>query len=318
LVSEFWSKKLELLFEQLPPISLVNLEVRLSAENSRVDGNILLKPFESNTLRSWIIENEISDLKFLLKALEDWSDPKTLFHSIVGNMWLMYDLHENKNEVPIPWIIFSIPNLNIGTEAFLAVIKKISNYFPNTLSNKHWTIFNNALLNMPQEAYVPAIGIQNRGANSLRFGVKNFRDIKTIQTYLAAIEWPGDFNFIEKNYSEMIQLAEYCDVSLTIGDHLLPDLGIECYFRSEDSEEHNKQMLEYLTSIGLCSDMKCQAILDWYGRNDEFPDIWSDSLPALEHSDKQYINRLNGTLKAVYTPDAPPSAKAYLYFARTC
>lgn len=308
--------RLNSFFKYLPPFNLVNLEVRLNDENYQVDPNILIHQYECKVLKKWIDDHQDPKYEVLSKWCEAWTNPNLLFSAIVPNIWLMYDFLPDQIEIPEPWIIVAVHELNLDVEAILNIYKNIASYFPNEYNDNHWQLFEKALELLPEGTYIPAIGIQNRNLNSLRFGIKSFNSMGDIENYLLALGWPGDLNFIKRHYTKVVELSEYCDLSLTFGEKIFPEIGLECYLSTVKNEENGKEIISYLYNKNLCSEDKKNALFDWFGKSRDFEEVWDVYPPIYNKTKRGYIHKWISEIKMVYNPGHKPTSKAYLIFDR--
>lgn len=319
LVDQSSKSILSKLHASLPLLNMVNIELRLNDFDQRVDANFLVWKYEAETLYQWLEEKEGAFYVSLRKWVKDWMDPSKAYYQLIQNIWIMYDLDSNKDEIPEPWIIFSFSKIQVDPRSYQFIIRKIADYFDNKFNDKHWNVLERIYNKLPTGAKIPAIGFQNRNINSLRLGVKEFHSVEQMQSYLEDIEWPGNFDFIKQHYSEYIPMADHCMLSITFNEELITDLGVECYLNEENNLEHSHTFLTKLHNQGLCSRTKKEALLNWIGSDHSNNDFWTLNPRYFNFEDDDvFLQRWIIDIKMVYKEDNPPAAKAYLLFHQNC
>ncbi len=315
LLNEKYAHKVEKLHAFLPQLNMVNYELRLTNDNSRVDANIMVWKYEAPILLEWLSDKQESFYQELHKWVNDWIDPNKSFHTLIQNIWIMFDLESDDANIPEPWIVFSFSEFKLGKEIYLRLIKDLASYFENDFNSDHWSILESIYSNLNPEQTVPAIGFQNRNINSIRLGVKAFHNLDEIISYLQKISWEGDFNFIQDKYAQIISKASYSMLSMTFNNQLLPELGIECYLDEKNNLEHSNILLNDLVNFQLCAKKKSLALSKWIGN--EYSEQSFATVQTKIENEKLFIKRWLLEIKLLVNPDKVPSAKAYLLINQT-
>lgn len=315
LLDTAYSKRIESLHAFLPQLNMVNYEFRLDEENARVDANIMVWKYEAPTLLSWLADKKENFYQALYRWVKDWLDPNHTFHSLIQNIWIMYDLEEGSDEIPEPWIVFSFTEFHLGGDTYISLIKRIATYFKNGFSDDHWKVLDKIYSELKEGQSVPAVGFQNRSLNSIRLGVKSFFDFRQMESYLKRIGWYGDFDFIQKHYGHFISEASYTMVSMTFNEALMPVVGIECYMNESNNLIHSTEFLNKLVEKKLCTEKKCVGLMKWIGDDHEQADFRTLANPS--SIEDAYIRRWLLEVKLVVDSDKIAKAKAYVLINQT-
>lgn len=299
----------------LPMLNVVNIEVRLNNDDLWVDANFLVWLYEASVLYEWLENKKEPFYVALRKWVKDWMDPSKVYNQLIQNIWIMFDVDSDSDEIPDPWIIFTFSKVKVDPQSYQFIIKKIAGYFDNNYNSKHWNILQRIYSKLPTGSNVPAFGFQNRNINSLRTGVKEFHNLEQMESYLEDINWPGNMEFIREHYSDYISRADYCMLSITFNEEVIDYLGIECYLNEENNLEHSQAFLTKLQEQGLCSTAKQKALLDWIGNDHSKSDFWTLNPKYFNPEDEDiFMQRWLVEIKLVYKTNEPPSAKAYLLY----
>jgi hypothetical protein len=167
---------------------------------------------------------------------------------------------------------------------------------------------------LPRHAAVPYVGIMHpRGERSVRLCVSPLAGAALLD-FLGAIGWPGEIGELERLLRSIpcgsgrtaLDAARLLQFDILNG--VQPRIGLEIPLRQHPQMIDGlaeRDFLDALCDLGLCSPAKRDALLRWPGHSvEKFPhQIWpSLALRRISH------------VKLVFEPGAPPEAKTYLSF----
>jgi hypothetical protein len=304
------------IMKELPPVQLVSLEARLENEDPQLDLNVCVWEFENEALKPFIKNRDGKMWDQVKKWSSVWSDVNKPYKALIPNIWLLYDVIPGSPGLLDPWIYIGFRNLKVGWEANLALTQRAIEEFPNNFSNAHWDNLQRIYTHLPPTSYMPAFGIlEKRGFNAIRVGVRSFYDYDTMVTFLQEIGWGGDYDLIERSFREVIENAKYFDLSITVGESIFEDLGIECYLDLSDNAGHADKLLDIMERKGLCTAPKKRAIQRWIGNQAIEEPIWNHFHNKNDPNNPEaIIRRWILEFKMVYKPGHAPGAKAYIMF----
>ena len=129
--------------------------------------------------------------------------------------------------------------------------------------------------------------------------------------YLAAVGWPGPRGDVERHIAALAPHADFVALHLDVGEAVYPGLGLEPGFtagpwaRQPHLEPRWAGQLAQLVALGLCTDARRAALLDWVG----YRPCDGAALAG------QVLLRGLSHLKIALRPDRPAVAKAYFGMA---
>jgi hypothetical protein len=129
--------------------------------------------------------------------------------------------------------------------------------------------------------------------------------------YLDAIGWPGPREGVQRYVDALAPHADFVGLHLDVGEAMFPTIGVEPGFtagpwaRQPHHEPRWHRQLEQLVELGLCTEQKRAALLEWVGYSKcDDPELAGQVLlRGLSH------------LKIAMRPDRPAVAKAYFGLA---
>ena len=282
-----------------------------------IDLNVCVWNYEKELLSDWINSYPLVHLQEWAEVrnwCNAWCDPKLPFNQLIPNIWLLYDIYDGINAMFAPWVYIGFRNLNVDIETNFSLFEKALAYFPGNFSADCWKSLRLLYSKIPPGCYMPAFGVlHKRGMKGIRVGVRSFHHLSAILDFLQEIKWPGDLKFVQQYYGEIIGMASHCDLSLTVGDSIYPQLGLECYLSITENRKHATSLLDALMDLGICDSHKAKALINWIGTDDQIPNIWYTNP---NQSSKFQVRRWLLEFKLIYEPGQPPAAKAYLMYDR--
>ena len=313
LVNEKANALLAGVFNHFPMVRTTMLEVRLHT-NWQTDLNICVRHSECHQLAKFARSKNHPRWKLIYHWCRKWMDPNGPLGSIVPNIWLIFDLPQNGKSEVAPWMVFGFAKLPLGEGLDYIMAQQVFAAINFNISTEQDRLLKSMLASMDADNTVPGIGVlesqnllnraysQVDGAG-IRIGIGNFRSFSQIERYLDKIKWPGDINFIKEHYQEAVELCTFCDLSIIIGAHIFPELGIECYFDLPQQYPEVNSFLHHLVAKGVCTESKYKALLNWMGEEDIL----------MDHS-SFLLSRKIIEVKLMYMLGEGPAAKAYIVF----
>jgi hypothetical protein len=132
-----------------------------------------------------------------------------------------------------------------------------------------------------------------------------------VSAYLHAVGWPGPRDQVQRIVDVLAPHADFVALHLDVGETMFPSIGVEPGFtagpwaRQPHLEPRWNRQLDQLVQLGLCTEEKRAALLEWVGyRKCEDP----------EHAGQVLLRGLSH-VKIAMRPDRPPAAKAYFGLA---
>jgi hypothetical protein len=129
--------------------------------------------------------------------------------------------------------------------------------------------------------------------------------------YLATVGWPGPVDEVRRYLAALAPHADFVALHFDVGEAVFPSIGLEPGFtagpwaRQPHLEPRWYDQLDQLVALGLCTDGKRAALLDWVGHR-----TCDDAALA-----GQVLLRGLSHLKIAMRPDRPVVAKAYFGMA---
>lgn len=291
---------------QLPAIPFGCFETWLSAEEPRVDFNVLVrgKTNEYSRLMDKVKTSEQpSGLAIHDKTVElsqRWSNPSFPLRSLINGFWLIYDIHDPKSDSPWLWHYPELAKTNLDSDPGLKVEipMQILNSGGWELNDEIVSQTERFIQDLPKSIRVHCIGANFRNSEPcVRFSL-TVPSLAELKTFFTQHEWPGDFSEFESLIEPIAKHIEYYGLGIDISEGLLPTVGIKVYVGNSHERDRIERIAEYLTEIGLCSESKKRALINWPGET-------KPSSPQMES-----IKRM-AYLKFVLKPGQDCFVKAY-------
>jgi hypothetical protein len=222
-----------------------------------------------------------------------WSDPSSVLYRGVERVWLELDLHPwcdmlAPGELPVPGVFVEFSRevyAQHRREDRLGVaMAALSLSAPDWLSpavsrnlRRCWDL-------LPSGATIPYVGLfPARGSQAVRVSVAGLSDAD-LPAFLRALRWPGSLKDLTHAISAFLPFARaprprMAIVNLDVGAEMASGVGIE-YLLSHASQLRGsileRELLDHLVRIGLCSAAKRDALHAWPGTSlQEMPhELW--------------------------------------------
>ncbi|MGK7905341.1 MAG: hypothetical protein AB4352_28840, partial [Hormoscilla sp.] len=320
---------LKALANNLAPILRGGFECRLSANSPQVDLQqcIVREKRELELLRELIAATDggVSahpGWSQLQDFLAEWSDPLSLLHNSIPEIWLEFDINNSDVKLPLPAIFFGLPQDVSPAVDRYAIATKSLNLLLGSEGWREWqSNLDRCFGACPDGVFVSHIGVMlSRKAPALRVNVKRLQPEKLIP-YLQEIGWPGETQELQALMKQLFSLVDRITVCLDVGKRIYPQIGLECILLNRPQQESRLAiLLDHLVEQGLCAPSKGEALLKWPGQttpvNAKAP--WPDrSIAAslLQPRERFTIfDRQLSHIKIVYGREGQLEAKAYLWF----
>jgi hypothetical protein len=233
-----------------------------------------------------------------------WADPSALLHYHIADMWLEFDLESDQvSDLPVPGVLFrpeqSHPGLSPSYDWIWeqALPLLLNTALPDAVQAK----LIECLTRLPAKTGVFQVGVMlSRSVQAVRLCLVG--SPSQLIPYLATLGWQGDVAELEAISHALTPYVDGIILSLDMGEHLYPRIGIEGIYLSRYLPCVNGQwhsLLNHLVQQGLCEAQTRDALLQYSGY----------SVGKAIHQ-RIYVRGLNH-LKLLYQPGVPLAAKIY-------
>lgn len=243
------------------------------------------------------------------KFCADWSDPSSLLHYFIADLWLEFDLkldsNANTTDIPVPGLFFRLtsPPANLGIPFDYSWIWKqalpllLGTALRSTLEEK----LIDCIKQLPPQTSIFQIGLMfSRTVEAIRLCLVGSPN--ELLPYLTQIGWTEPLEEVEKLVSSLAPYVDGIILDIDIGEQIYPRIGIEGIYLTRYQACVNGQwqsLLDYLTSQGSCATETRDALLKYSGY----------TLVKPLHQ-RIYVRGLNH-IKLVYQSGQPLAAKIY-------
>lgn len=307
-------------------VTRLGFECRLDPKNDRVDffQAIFQKEGEDRIFSEHLsrasgpaFDNEA--WQRLKSYCVDWTDPGSLIHGHIDELWLEYDLDDTSDSA-IPSLFIGINPSSFSTEKSPAIIETIVRRLQGEpLSEDAFKNLKSCFRSLPNGARLLHVGIMlSRTVDALRVNIQRIH-ADNILPFLERIEWTGNSD----ECAELISVGKICcddiRIDLDVGPMIYPQIGLEFFIGDGPNvRDRWKRLLQRLTELGHCDEKKGQMLLDWPGHIGP-PNVkkkWPSAL-LLESLTKKWnqfgvFARTLNHVKVNLSQDHRPEAKAYL------
>ncbi len=253
-------------------------------------------------------------------GLRDLSfEPANTIHEV----WLEHDSEGPQGAHHLPSVFVGLnPAITEAGSVYNATIEFIQSLRGGVLDDKVARNIRICAENAEDlEARISHIGIMlSRAVEAVRL---NFRGISPgiFNELLGRIGWPGQSAAWDPILSRLATCCDEIRLCVDVGRDINPSLGFECFlYDSPETDPRWEMLLADLAELGLCSEEKAAAILDWPGYINP-PDAsapWPPSLifAAITQPDNRFgvLARTLNHIKVSFPSRMQPEAKAYLGF----
>ena len=309
----------------LAPVLQVGLECPLAEGASRVDVQqaFVASDGAHYTLADYVARlvesrGEILDPAWhrMHALLQHWLGGA--YEGVLTELWLEYDVTQTLTPDSVPSVFIQVPGRGHAARELTQEVTVLMWGRPivPALERKLVTCFEGA----PGEAWVSHVGMMvSRPVDALRVNLKGLR-AEDVDGLLARLGWRGEEYEVGARMEWLLQYADDVTVCLDLGERVFPRIGLEAFFHDPPSVEPEwRALLDALVREGACTEAKRDALLEWEGISGppQAAAPWPGELiaQALEEPERfSVIARRLNHIKAIYQPDRPLEAKAYLGF----
>ncbi len=309
---------LKALASNLPPILRGGFECRLTANTSQVDLQQCIVQDDIELLREHIITSANRVHPGWLQLSDFLNEWRTSLKSI-PEIWLEFDI--NSSSVPIPAIFVGLPQkISPAYETYEIAVHSLNLLLPSAWSEWQDNLYR-CFAACPNGIFVSHIGVMlSRNTPALRVNIKRLQ-ANSLVPYLQQLGWQQQSNEVETLMRQLCALCERITVCLDVGQHIYPQIGLECIFLQQLPHESRWAVfLDYLIECGLCEPQKREALLNWPGQSNPLNSLapWPEHLISaslLEPKEHFTVfERRLSHIKVVWQPQRQLEAKAYLWF----
>jgi hypothetical protein len=246
----------------------------------------------------------------------------------VASIGLKFNIDEEQPEIPLPDVFLSLQ------EEHLQILGQDTNALNHWLSEKvikpllghpiplklQQNLFT-CLEALPVGAQVLYMGIMlTRQLNTIRINVSGIPTVH-LSEYLVQIGWSGQVAELEVIALRLHSLVDRIVLNFDIGVTVPVKIGLECFLdRRLAGSSQWQPLLNYLVKSKLCTQKKCNALLDWPGFCDEksCPVPWPRNLTTVSNflgtrASSVVVRDLNH-IELTLQPGNSLEAKGYLWF----
>jgi hypothetical protein len=311
---EAWSR-LQALGDFLPPFSKTILECRLDARNAQVDLSVnlprFMPPFDDRLTAEPLWQH--------VEALgRTWAEAATTVCAFVREMWLEFDVDLGSSVLPPPNVFFALerlPGVRERLEGLVGALtgREVCAATSRTLAR--------VLQTCPTSARVAHVGAMlARGSSLVRLVVADV-PADQFSPWLERAGWRDTAGGLSAMMGALSPLGDEFYLDIDVGETVCPRVAVECFIKEQPPRGRRWQALvDDLTSRGLCSSSKGNALLAWPGwiRESQCPGLWPENLQRADrvvgHTAASVFRREISHVKIVYEPGRVVEAKAYLRF----
>jgi hypothetical protein len=257
-----------------------------------------------------------------------WSNPESPLFDNINNVWLEFDVENDKPTSAIPEPSFFFGPKGLSADFPASSYQWVTKVALKSLLGSHLTpqVERNLLKCfslLPAGGKVFQIGVmlsRQEESSMVRLCVRDIPP-NQILDYLIDIGWNGCVARLKETISMLSNFTDHIRLNFAVGDTVFPKIGFECYFERKPIKDPKlEEFLGYLVNHNLCTATKSDAIIAWSGLSHEKSDrqLWPQDLlktsRLMNMSKLSMFARAVHHIKIVYEPDHPLKAKAYLSF----
>lgn len=243
------------------------------------------------------------------KFCAEWSDPSSLLHYFIADLWLEFDLkldlHASTTDIPVPGLFFGLtsPASNSGISFSYPWIweQALPLLLGTTLAPALEEKFIDCIKQLPPQTSIFQVGLMfSRTVEAIRLCLVG--SPLELLPYLTQIGWTGPLEEVEKIVNSLSPYVDNIILDIDIGEQIYPRIGIEGIYLTRYQACVNGQwqsLLDYLTEQGLCVKETRDALLKYSGYT---------LVKPLQQ--RIYVRGLNH-IKLIYQSGQPLAAKVY-------
>jgi hypothetical protein len=241
-----------------------------------------------------------------------------LLSNNVESMWLEFDILNYTYLNLLPCVFLSINRDKFNHKILIEISSRLLNH---QLSSSFKYNLKHCINCLPSGAYVDYLGAMlSRSEPTIR--IISLISSNQILKYLKQIGWSGSQEIIESLLLKLSKFTRSICLSYDVGERVLPRIGIEFFLYKQPKYDYRWNFfLDYLVDLNLCSYLKKEALLNWFGyskitSNSNFLSTFYDksdcSSVIFKSPQTNILIRRVSHIKIVYNSDKSLEAKAYL------
>lgn len=310
----------------LPPSSNFGLECRLGSRATEADFLVAVIPSDGSR-SAWAGENPLVVRPEVARSNATWTKVQSFLSdwhlgvdgfAPIHDAWLEFDIEAKSSRLPEPSIFFGFDD-SVGENYPDLTEELIDRLLGFPITRKRRERLQICFSELPLDGLIFQVGVMlARAADDVRLCTRRMSR-QQITEYLGRIGWPGSREHLGRYLEALAPMVDAISLDLTIGETVLPQLGLECGIRDGVAGRARVGLLlEHLGAKSACVPEKREALLRWLGYCTELSDRprWPAHLlkasAALGGDVTGVFARTLNHIKITYECGESVSAKAYL------
>ena len=259
------------------------------------------------------------------KFVTEWANPQSILNKKIPGVWFEFDTTDEQSVTQVPSIFIQTPNLRIDTledtdQCLWVTQTTLPLLTGQPTSAKLEEVFLDTIRKLPEGASVLHVAsMLSRASTGLRMIIYKIAPDQ-ILPFLVSLGWIDHKDDVACLLGELQRVSSRIVLHLNITEKGVDqNIGFECAFSKEryNQETNWPEFFDYLISHGACLTEKRDAILRFFGLDEEqseqaFTLEDYTAAPRLTASDyTPALVRYLSHIKVNYTPSKPIEAKAY-------
>lgn len=303
------------LASRLPPMRCGGFEVRLGGSD-QVDLQWCIRREESEQaeLRDWLVGREGEGWARLATFARDWSDPDSILHRTVGEIWLEFDLDAAGDHIADPAVFIRLPHdPDRRDEALATAFSALDRLLPTAEADARRAPVERAFRACRGPEFIGYVGVMvSRPGVPLRLNAKRVEPDR-LAAWLADAGWTGDAATLTATYAGLRAASEKLVLCCDVGDTFQPRLAVECRPSSAEG------FASSLVAEGRATAETAAAVQQWTDQpalSPPSPPVPADPVARAQLGMAPLSDRLGRAISHFKLPLHPGGgeAKAYLWF----
>jgi hypothetical protein len=237
-----------------------------------------------------------------------WTESTSRLHQHVPSVRLRFDASTSSPGQPLPDVFVSFnPKTFEASDAFQKTVESALHLLlgaplPFSTSVR---IARSLHALPPGSRIVHAGAMLSRQSSTVRLCIGGLTGA-ALPSYLQGLGWVGNPRSLSGLLNDLRPLVDTFDLSVDIGNEVMPRIILQCHMRSAQSETgpaRNHALLDYLVGRSICTPEQREALLDWTGGPlTQLPD---------EVLEPTRVARRVGSLQLIHVPGGMPEARAF-------
>ena len=321
---------LSALAERLPPVHRAGFECRLDGD-PRVDlqQGIFQTRDEPSRLAAYLASARAEDLMVspewerIRSFCEAWADPNSSWHRLVSELWLEFDLETNLDlpgrSAPVPSVFLSFTPGETQAARMECVEALVRHFSGEPMRSSLRLAMRSCLSAAEPYGRLSHVGLMlARSTDAVRLIISQV-PVRSAESYLVSLGWEtAPARAVSGLMADMLEIVDFIKLSLDVGDHVYPQVGLESMFSQRFGRDPRwEPLFDRLVDAGLCLPSKRTGLLAWTGVITPVTATapWPEDLVAyelLEPPDRLgCFDRRLSHVKISFRPGRDLSAKAY-------